>query len=46
MANQAAIRAQTEHGDEILGHEDSHIVHYETGSPSRPFGLHGSPRAR
>lgn len=38
MANQAAIRAQTEHGDEILGHEDSHIVHYETGSPAALSG--------
>lgn len=38
MANQTAIRAQTEHGDEILGHEDSHIVHYETGSPAALSG--------
>lgn len=38
MANQTAIRAQTEHGDEILGHEDSHIVHYETGGPAALSG--------
>jgi len=38
MANQTAIRAQTEHGDEILGHEDSHIVHYETGAPAALSG--------
>ncbi|MFZ4573300.1 MAG: threonine aldolase family protein [Phycisphaerales bacterium] len=46
MANQTAIRAQTEPGDEIIGHADSHIVHYETaayaalsGCTMRP--LHG-----
>lgn len=38
MANQTAIRSQTEHGDEILGHEDSHIVHYETGGPAALSG--------
>ncbi len=38
MANQTAIRAQTEHGDEILGHEDSHIIHYETGAPAALCG--------
>jgi threonine aldolase len=32
MANQIAIRAQTEPGDEIIGHADSHIVHYETAA--------------
>jgi len=32
MANQAAIRAQTEASDEILCHEDSHIYHYEAGA--------------
>ena len=34
MANQTAIRAQTEHGDEIIAHEDSHIYHYEGGAPA------------
>ncbi len=29
MANQTAIRAQTEHGDEIIAHTDSHMYHYE-----------------
>ena len=38
MANQTSIRAQCEHGDEILCHEDSHIVHYETGSPAALSG--------
>lgn len=38
MANQTAIRALTEHGDEILCHEDSHIVQYETGGPAALSG--------
>lgn len=46
MANQTAIRAQTEHGDEVIAHEDSHIIHYETGAPAALSGcmirpLHG-----
>ncbi len=38
MANQSAIRAQTEPGDEILAHPDSHIIHYETGAPAALSG--------
>ncbi|MCE7974071.1 MAG: aminotransferase class I/II-fold pyridoxal phosphate-dependent enzyme [Leptolyngbya sp. PLA1] len=38
MANQVAIRAHTEHGDEIICHEDSHIVQYETGAPAALSG--------
>lgn len=38
MANQTAIRAQTEHGDEVIAHEDSHIIHYETGGPAALSG--------
>ncbi len=38
MANQTAIRAQTQPGDEIIAHADSHIYHYEAGAPS---GLSG-----
>lgn len=34
MANQIAIRSHTEPGDEIICHKDSHIIHYETGSPA------------
>lgn len=34
MANQTAIRAQTEPGDELIAHEDSHIINYETGGPA------------
>lgn len=38
MANQTAIRAQTEPGDEIIAHADSHIIHYETGAPAALSG--------
>ena len=38
MANQASIRAQTQPGDEIICHCDSHIYHYEAGGPA---GLSG-----
>jgi len=38
MANQTAIRAQTEPGDEIIAHEGSHIIHYETGGPAALSG--------
>lgn len=38
MANQASIRAQTQPGDEIIAHEESHIYHYEAGAPA---GLSG-----
>ncbi|MCA9292548.1 MAG: aminotransferase class I/II-fold pyridoxal phosphate-dependent enzyme [Phycisphaerales bacterium] len=31
MANLLAIRSQTEPGDEIICHPESHIYHYETG---------------
>lgn len=38
MANQVAIRAQTEPGDEIICHEGSHILHYEGGGPAALSG--------
>lgn len=38
MANQTAIRAQTEQGDEIIAHADSHIYHYEAGGPAALSG--------
>ena len=38
MANQTAIRAQTQPGDEIIAHADSPIYHYEAGAPA---GLSG-----
>lgn len=39
MANQTAIRAQTEPGDEVIAHGDSHIIHYETGAPAALSGV-------
>lgn len=39
MANQTAIRAHTEPGDEVIAHEDSHILHYETGAPAALSGV-------
>lgn len=38
MANQLAIRCHCEHGDEIIGHGESHIIHYETGAPAALSG--------
>jgi threonine aldolase len=38
MGNQAAIRAHTEPGDEIIAHEDSHIILYEGGGPAAISG--------
>ncbi len=38
MANQTSIRAQTQPGDEIICHADSHIYHYEAGAPSALSG--------
>ncbi len=38
MANQTAIRAQTQPGDEIIAHVDSHFYQYEGGAP---FALSG-----
>lgn len=38
MANQIAIRAHTEPGDEIITHEESHIVLYEGGGPAALSG--------
>ena len=45
MANQVAIRAHTEPGDEIIAHEDSHIIHYETGAPAALSGVMIRPLA-
>ena len=39
MANQTAIRAHTQPGDEVITHEDSHIIHYETGAPAALSGV-------
>ncbi len=45
MANQTAIRSQTEPGDEVIAHADSHIIHYETGSPAALSGVMIRPLA-
>ncbi len=39
MANQTAIRAQTEPGDEIIAHDGSHILHHETGAAAALSGV-------
>ncbi|MBX3376473.1 MAG: aminotransferase class I/II-fold pyridoxal phosphate-dependent enzyme [Phycisphaeraceae bacterium] len=39
MANQTAIRAHTEPGDEVICHVDSHIINYETGAPAALSGV-------
>lgn len=39
MANQLAIRAHTEPGDEVICHPDSHIVYYEAGAPAALSGV-------
>ncbi|MCC7388727.1 MAG: aminotransferase class I/II-fold pyridoxal phosphate-dependent enzyme [Phycisphaerales bacterium] len=39
MANQLAIRAQTEPGDEVITHPESHIIHYESGGPAALSGV-------
>lgn len=39
MANQAAIRALTEPGDEVVCHHTAHIFHYETGAPAALSGV-------
>lgn len=39
MANQLAIRAQTQPGDEVIIHRESHAVHYETGGAAAIAGV-------
>ncbi|HLH54220.1 MAG TPA: low-specificity L-threonine aldolase [Verrucomicrobiae bacterium] len=39
MANQLAIRAQTEPGDEILVEANAHIYYYEAGGPAALSGV-------
>lgn len=45
MANQTAIRAHTEPGDEVVCHANSHIIHYETGAPAALSGVMIAPLA-
>ena len=39
MANQLALRAHTEPGDEILIDANAHVYYYETGAPAALSGL-------
>jgi len=39
MANLAAIRAQTHHGDEVICEETSHVVLYEVGAHAAVSGV-------
>ncbi|HRQ74101.1 MAG TPA: GntG family PLP-dependent aldolase [Phycisphaerales bacterium] len=39
MANQLAIRAQTEPGDEVITHAESHVSLYESGAPAALSGV-------
>src|SRR5512137_1005872 len=39
MANQLALRAQTEPGDEILVDANAHIYYYESGAPAVLSGV-------
>ena len=39
MANQAAIRAQTQPGDEVICHPSAHIYQYESGAPAALSGV-------
>lgn len=46
MANGAAVRAQTQPGDQVIAHFDSHVYHYEGGAAAAVSGcsmylLHG-----
>ncbi len=39
MGNQIALLCQTERGDEVLLHEESHIYYYEAGGPAALGGV-------
>ncbi len=39
MANQLAIRSQTQPGDEIICHQLAHIIRYESGAPAALSGV-------
>ncbi len=39
MANQAAIRALTQHGDLVLAGEGAHVLRYESGAPAALSGV-------
>lgn len=39
MGNQLALRAHTESGQQLICHQDAHILHYEAGAPAALSGL-------
>jgi threonine aldolase len=43
MGNQLCLRTLTRPGDEVIAHEDSHILHYEGGSAAALSGLQIRP---
>jgi threonine aldolase len=43
MANQVSLRTLTQHGDEIILEEDSHIFNYEVGAAAALSGLQFHP---
>lgn len=43
MSNQLCLRTLTRPGDEVLAHEESHILHYEAGSAAALSGLQIRP---
>jgi threonine aldolase len=45
MGNQVCLRTLTRPGDEVIAHEDAHILHYEGGSAAALAGLQIRPVA-
>jgi threonine aldolase len=43
MSNQICLRTLTRPGDEVIAHEDAHILHYEGGSAAALSGLQIRP---
>lgn len=39
MANQLAIRCQTQPGDALIAHAESHVIFYESGAPAAISGV-------
>src|SRR3972149_4597716 len=43
MSNQLCLRTLTRAGDEVIVHEDAHVLHYEAGSAAALSGLQLRP---
>ncbi len=39
MCNEIALRVHCHHGDEVIAHDLSHIIHYEAGGPAALSGV-------